>query len=180
MSYPLYPNSGPGAPKCEEGTPGTRHVEDAPSSARPYPTYGDVPGTDKAPPEVPASTRTSLHAAGQAGKHVNPYPVHGLQYALDSAMGASKDQSHFQSGDIRHANDMSGGSKVSEKPGKVAAVSAALEARTQSRKAGAESQDQKSAFKRANKGARAGSAARDAQLRHAGSQADINSAASQR
>lgn len=93
-------------------------------------------------------------------------------------MTAPKNVTHSQSGDIRHADDMSGGNPIERKTigGQVGAVSAALDARLNSRKPMAESQDQKNSFKQAAKGAKAGRPAKDMKLRHAGTQADVNTA----
>lgn len=170
-SYPIYPNTGPKAVHNVEGTPGTNHAHF--STANPYPLHGDE-GMQHLPTESTSSKQYS--GAPQAGKHVNPYPVHGLQYCLDKAMAAPKNVMHFQSGDIRHAADQSGGSKVSENPSKVSAVSAALDAAAAGRVKGAKMGNQTSAFKQAQKGAKAGRPARDMALRHAGTQADVNSA----
>lgn len=179
--YPTYPDHDADdamdfSPSQPSG-PGTRHVSDTPTGGRPYPTYGEVAGTDKAPPSVPSTTATQKYGSG-AGSYSNPYPIHGIQYALSSAMGAPKNVTHFQNGDIRHADDMSGGNPIERaNPGpNVAAVSAALDKQIGNNKAKKKAADQTSAFKQAAKGAKAGRPAKDMKLRHAGTQADVNSA----
>lgn len=166
--YPVFPASGPGAPPSPEGY-GSKHADF--STANPYPLVGDE-GKQHLP--SPSSVGTK-HAQG-AGHASNPYPVHGFQYALEKAVGGST-MSHFQSGDIRSASDTAG-QKVVEKVSmkdRVSAVGAAMKARMQ-KQSQANRKSRMFAEGPSKKGSKAGGPAKDAARRHAGSQADVNSA----